>query len=385
MLISYFRLKNRRIFLLLSIIIFSGCSGPRKVATNTKSFHLKFLNEYDIPYAMQFDGTTVGGLSGIDYNAGSKEYASISDDRSDINPARYYTYQITLKNEKIDTVIFKEKNFLQNANGTLFPSFKTNKEKSVDPEALRFFGSNDIIWSDEGYREVQPNDTVLINPRVFFANRNGNFIDTFQLPHQFHMSAEEKGPRNNGGFEGLTISPDHQYVWVSTEEPLISDGPRAGIGDSSGVVRLIKFDINTKKPVAQFAYRIDPVAYPVTPPSGFRVNGISDILFLDNDHLLVVERSYSTGRLTCTIKVYLTDISDAKDISSIDSFKDTAIPVLPKKLLLNMDSLGIFIDNIEGVTLGPRLDNGKQSLIFIADNNFNFFEKSQLLLFELSN
>ncbi len=384
MLIAYFKLKNRGIFFLISIIMFSGCSGPKKVATNANSFRLKFLNEYDIPYAMQFDGTTVGGLSGIDYDASSRVYASISDDRSDINPARFYTYQVIIKNEKIDTVIFKDKNFLQNAKGTLFPPFKTNKAQSVDPEALRFFGSSAIIWSDEGLREVQPNDTLLINPRVFLANRNGNFIDTFQLPHQFHMSAEEKGPRNNGGFEGLSISRDHQYVWVSTEEPLISDGPRAGISDSTGVVRIIKFDIATKRAVAQYAYRIDPVAHPVTPPSGFRVNGISDILFLANDHLLVVERSYSTGRLSCTIKVFLTDIREGKDISSFESLKDTAIPVLPKKLLLNMDSLGIFIDNIEGVTFGPLLANGKQSLIFIADNNFNFFEKSQLLLFELS-
>ncbi len=82
--------------------------------------------------------------------------------------------------------------------------------------------------------------------------------------------------------------------------------------------------------------------------------------------------------------VFWTLYWEGKDISSFESLKDTAIPVLPKKLLLNMDSLGIFIDNIEGVTFGPLLANGKQSLIFIADNNFNFFEKSQLLLFELS-
>lgn len=49
-----------------------------------------------------------------------------------------------------------------------------------------------------------------------------------------------------------------------------------------------------------------------------------------------------------------------------------------------MDTLGVFTDNIEGVTFGPRLSNGKRSLIFIADNNFNPFERNQLLLFEVN-
>jgi hypothetical protein len=31
-----------------------------------------------------------------------------------------------------------------------------------------------------------------------------------------------------------------------------------------------------------------------------------------------------------------------------------------------MDDLGIFIDNIEGLTFGPKLANGKQSLLCIG-------------------
>jgi hypothetical protein len=54
-----------------------------------------------------------------------------------------------------------------------------------------------------------------------------------------------------------------------------------------------------------------------------------------------------------------------------------------KKLLLNMDNLGIYIDNIEGVTFGPKLPDGKSSLLFISDNNFNPLQKTQFLLFEI--
>ena len=48
-----------------------------------------------------------------------------------------------------------------------------------------------------------------------------------------------------------------------------------------------------------------------------------------------------------------------------------------------MDSLGIYTDNIEGVTFGPRLANGHKTLVFVADNNFSPLEKAQLLLFEV--
>jgi hypothetical protein len=48
-----------------------------------------------------------------------------------------------------------------------------------------------------------------------------------------------------------------------------------------------------------------------------------------------------------------------------------------------MDDLGIFIDNIEGVTFGPKLANGKQSLLFVSDNNFSDKQKTQVLFFEV--
>jgi hypothetical protein len=54
-----------------------------------------------------------------------------------------------------------------------------------------------------------------------------------------------------------------------------------------------------------------------------------------------------------------------------------------KTLLLNMDELGIYTDNIEGVTIGPVLPNGHKTLLFIADNNFTIVEKAQVLLFEI--
>ena len=371
-------------FLIISAIL-SSCHSTKNMGNTTKISGLKFLSEYDVAFNKNFKKTTIGGLSGIDYNPPKNEYYLISDERSDINPTRFYTAQIKISQTKIDTVIFTRATFLKNKTANFYPSSRQDPYHTPDPEALRYDAKNNsFIWSSEGERIVNSKETILENPAVTETDLNGNFKDTFQLPPQLIMHATEEGPRQNGVFEGLTFDNSHRNLFVSVEEPLYQDGPRAGTGDSTGIIRIIKFDMKTEKPIAQYAYTIDPVAYPAITPNAFRINGISDILWLGKNKLLVIERSYSTGRLSCTIKVFVADLSSAEKINHIASLKGyPKVKMVSKKLLLNMDSLGIYIDNIEGVTFGPTLPNRKQSLLFVADNNFNPLEKTQFLLFEI--
>ena len=59
-----------------------------KKITTTQSdsiSQLKFWGEYDVAHGKQFKETTIGGLSGIDYDAQNDIYYMISDDRSAIN------------------------------------------------------------------------------------------------------------------------------------------------------------------------------------------------------------------------------------------------------------------------------------------------------------
>ena len=372
-------------FFILLFFLFSACTSTKSSQDSKEISHLKFLSSYVIPYNYQYDHTTVGGLSGIDYNPAKNEYYCISDDRSDKNAARFYTMGITLNDDKVDSVYFLKSTFLKGPDGKDYPSSQLNPYRTPDPECLRFDRNNNIfIWGSEGERNVTETKSILVNPAVTIIDSQGNFIDTFTLPRQMLMTTHNYGPRRNGVFEGLTFSDDYKSLLVSVEVPLLQDGAEAGAGDSSGIIRMIKFDVASRKPVAQYAYKIDPVAHPPVPSSGFRINGISDILSFADDKLLVIERSFSTGRLSCTIKVFLASLDNAKNIQSFDSLKGkTNVPVLSKKLLLNMDDLGIYIDNIEGVTFGPKLSNGKRSLIFIADNNFNPLERTQVLLFDV--
>ncbi len=366
------------------LFFFYSCSSSQKNQKIQSIHQLKFLSEYTVPYNFQFQNTTVGGLSGIDFNPHKKEYYIISDDRSQKNPVRFYTAKISINNNKIDTVIFLKTTFLKDKSGNFYPNSQDDPLHTPDPEALRFNAkSNTFIWSSEGERIVNPQNVVLEDPAVTEVNPAGNFIDTFQLPPQLQMKATEYGPRQNAVFEGLTFSGDGKSLFVSVEEPLYQDGLPAGTGDSTAVTRILQFDLISKKPVAQYAYPLDPVAYAPITPSAFKINGISDILWVGDNQLLVIERSFSTGRLSCTIKVFLADISSAENINDVDSLKNKTVTKVSKKLLLNMDDLGRYIDNIEGVTFGPTLPNGKRSLIFIADNNFLPFQQTQVLLFEI--
>lgn len=375
-------MKAAQTLIVLLIFICSSCGTAKNAAENkTKNIELRFINEFDVPYGFQFQNTTVGGLSGIDRNASSDEYCIISDDRSDVNPARFYTARILVSDKGIDTVVFTSVHFFKQANGEVYPNSKSNPALTPDPEAIRFFSPDKIIWTSEGERILRANGSnVLTDPTINIADRSGNLSGNFSIPDLYKIRATENGPRRNGVFEGASFNPAQTKLFVNVEEPLYEDGPRAGIKDSTGIIRIIQFDVQTKKAEKEFAYQIDPVAHEANPSSAFRINGVPDILALSDHELIIVERSFSTGRIPCTIRVYFVDLNQGENVQQKNV---SAVKKLPKKLLLNMDNLGIYTDNIEGVTLGPALPNGNQSLIFVSDDNFSKTQRTQFLLFEI--
>lgn len=368
---------------ILSVILFSCAS--QKGLTGKTIRGLKFLSEFDLPHRLQFQGTTVGGLSGIDYNKERDEYYLICDDRSDLNPARFYTMKIPLSVKGIDTVQLLGVTSFTAQNGKSFPNKTQDPLHVPDPEAMRYNPvSNTLVWSSEGERIVRKDKLILEDPAIYLTNLQGQVTDTFPIPPNMHMHRTENGPRQNGVFEGLAFANNYNTLYVSVEEPIYEDGPRAGLDDTTGWVRIIKYDVPSRQPVAQYAYRIDPVVQEPISRGAFIVNGIPDILAINDHQLLVTERSFSTGRLTCNIRVYLAELNGAENIAGVESLQSNP-PKNPvqKTLLLNMDKLGRWTDNVEGATFGPILPNGKRSLLFVSDDNFAPFERTQFFLFEV--
>ena len=54
-----------------------------------------------------------------------------------------------------------------------------------------------------------------------------------------------------------------------------------------------------------------------------------------------------------------------------------------KTLLLDLDELGIPLDNVEGMAIGPDLPDGRRSLLLVSDNNFSPAGFTQFLLFAI--
>ena len=382
------RLHFGQIFLFALLLL--GCVVSKQSVTQSTEnklsiSHLTYLDTYVIPNSIQFQNTWVGGLSGIDYDKKGNRYFIISDERSATSAARFYTAAIDINNYKIDSVRFLEVAVLRNSNHDTFAALKVIPEKSADPESIRYNPvKKTLVWSSEGDKAIRSGRMVYQNPWIYEMQPNGLFLDSFLLPKNLNMYFGDSGARENATLEGISYTPDFKYLWTSMEGPIEEDGPLASVFYANAPVRFTKFDANTKKPLLQFGYLLDAVSNKPIPETAFSVNGISENLNIGNDKFLVLERSFSTGLLSCVIKIYEADFSKATNILHTKSlYKNTRYTPATKKLLFDFRSLNTYIDNVEGITWGPQLPNGHQSLLLIVDNNFNILEKQQLFLFEI--
>lgn len=367
-------------FLLVNPTAKAGCQ-----TADTTISALKYIGQHVLPHNQEFKGTTIGGLSGIDYDPEANLYYLLSDDRSVINPARFYAANIDISANGIEAIIFKDVFFLHQPNDSLYKSPTVDPHGAIDPEAIRYDRKNkQLIWTSEGERRMISKEKVLIDPAIMISLPDGKHKDKYPIPSNLRMSMEKTGPRQNSALEGVTLNPTFTKLYAGIEEPLYQDGPAADVDKPNALTRVYEFDTRTHHNTAQYIYPLEAVAYASIPPHTFKVNGVSEILYVSKQKLLVIERSFSTGRLSCTVKIFLADFSKAANIKD----KELLLPsdlsqAATKRLLLNMDELGIYIDNIECVTFGPKLPNGHNTLIFVADNNFLPTEQSQFFLFEI--
>ena len=375
-------MRNLLLLVVLPALLFS-CSNLKQTAENKPTPILKLISSIKIPFDEMFQNTKVGGLSGIDYDAKNDLYYLISDDRSAFNDSRFYTAKIRLLENKVEGIDFQSVTTLKNETGEVFGNWNTAPTTLADPEDIRFNPiKNTLVWSNEGARVITADKEILQNPSLNFMDLKGNFLYNVTLPENLKMQKLEKGPRNNGTLEGITFDKKYKNIYTNIEEPLFQDGNQASTS-KGGLIRLYQFNVKTKKNTAQFGYQLEPIALEPNPKGSFAVNGVTAIQYYGKNQLLVVERSYSTGTQACTVKVFLCDLKKATNVKNFKSLQNQKLELVSKKLMLNMDDLGIFIDNIEGITFGPKLANGNPSIIFVSDNNFSDKQKTQVLLFEL--
>ncbi|KQV87191.1 hypothetical protein ASD15_28535 [Massilia sp. Root351] len=343
---------------------------------------LRFIGEQRIPLKQDFKGTSIGGLSGVDYDAASGNWLMASDDRSAINPARFYTARLDYDGSAFRSVHITAVDSFKQADGSNYPGvkeFDARKSGDVpDIESLRVDPLDGSIWySSEGDRKRG------FDPFVRHARRDGSYLGEARLPEMFRTSKEPKGPRDNLVFEGLSFAPDGQSLWVSIEGPLYQDGP-VPTPAAGGVSRITRLDRDGRM-LAQYAYDMD--AIPAAPGPGRNAdNGISEILALDQHRLLVLERSAvqdTAGAYKSYIRLYQMDTAGASDVRGLAALAGASYRPAAKRLVLDLNTLGIPLDNFEAMSFGPKLPNGHDSLLIVSDDNFDKTQSTLLLLFEV--
>ena len=347
---------------------------------------VKFLGEVNFPTGLDFNGTEVGGISGLAYDADRGIYYGLSDDRSQINPARFYNISIDLSDGSLNDgdVTFDRVTTLLDEDGNAFPQL------SLDPEGIVLTKNDTLFISSEG------DANRLINPFVNEFSLSGQEIGELPVPAKFLPTADQSsGIRNNAAFESLTITPDQRYLYTAAEDALFQDGPRADL-DNGSLVRIVKYDLQTREVVGEFVYELDAVAEVPEPADAFKVNGLVELIAVDNNGtLLALERSFSVGKGN-TVRLYEVQTQGALDVSGEnDLFREQPLeddgeilepgvfeidPAVNKRLLVDFEAdLGITPDNLEALSFGPKLADGSQSLIVVSDNNFNGTQTTQFI------
>jgi len=344
---------------------------------------LRLIGEQRIALKQPFEGTTVGGLSGIDYDAASNSWVMESDDRSEINPARFYRATLNYDSTAFSAVTLNSVHFFTQPDGSRYPNLAHAKldrgDQVPDIETIRVDPQDGSLWyGSEGNRKVG------LHPFVRHADRDGRYLSTLPTPSMFNVSKNEVGSRNNMSFEGLSFASDGKSLWLGMEAALYQDGPLA-TPDHGSVVRITRLD-RAGKVLGQYAYAIEPVAS--RPAPGREAdNGVSEILAVNDRQVLVVERAgveNADGIYTNHVRVYAMDTEGATDIQAMPALAGAAYVPARKRLLLDLEKIGLpRVDNIEGISWGPRLENGRRSLVMISDDNFNAQQVTQILAFEV--
>ena len=262
-----------------------------------------------------------------------------------------------------------------------FPSVRvtgsTELHRTSDPEALHQFEA--VAWADDNQFwaaiEVRP-------PKILWCDTGGACRDRdVPLPAWFSAA------RGNKGIEGLAFHPKTGVLVAALEEPLALD-PKTGVPvaaleeplNANREVRLetfVRFAAFEMRPSGDFLLSAE-YRYPIKgwPAKGV---GISELLFIDEQQLLVLERGYFEDCGRNTIQLYAVRLdgntpNDELEKNLVLELSEYAseLPDLESKAEARWaGKLQKRLENFEGLAWGPTLpDNGGKSLLLISDDNY---------------
>lgn len=368
------------IYSILLILILTACQNSPQIMAEQRMFRnlsLEFVGEYQLP-KQTFQQTPVGGLSDLTYNRQKDEFYVVSDDRSFHAPARFYTFNLSINDQGIEQVTLKDVTFLKKSDG------QTYESGSIDPEGIALSPRDTVFISSEG--AINQGIAPFIQE---YDLETGQAVLDVPLPQRYLPSDSPETPRgiqDNLGFEALAISAPSLFkdepfrLFTATELALIQDSPNNSIAENSQN-RFLHYVINpfgTPVLLGEHLYLLD------SPPEDAIFYGLTALTTLEQEgYFLSLERTFGLSGFGA--KIFEVINANATDTSGIPSLAggNEGINPLKKKLLLDLSDLDIELDNLEGITLGPRFPDGSQSLILVSDDNFRQDQVTQFLLFRL--
>lgn len=373
----------RRSLALVLVLLVTGCAIPQIKAEDRLFLPVtaELLDVYTLP-PQDVEGTTVGGLSALVYDRPRDRLYALSDDRGQFGPARFYTLAVTLGKDggqpRFDTVRLEGFTPLLDTTGNPYP------RGSIDPEGMALSPRDTLFISSEG--DVKQNVPPFL---MEFDRQTGRAIATLPLPERYlpdDPNHPTRGVQNNLGLEALTVAGSSSgagmvepfRLFAAPESALVqdyNDDPSQPLNS-----RFLHYLIGDAQAtlIAEHRYPLD------LEPSGAVIHGLTALLAIDpGGHFLALERSFGLRGLQ--VKLYQLATGGATDTSSMTSLAgDTAgISPIRKQLVLDFAETPLAVDNLEGMTLGPRLPDGSQSLLLVSDNNFEADRATQLLLLRL--
>jgi hypothetical protein len=253
----------------------------------------------------------------------------------------------------------------------------------LDPEGVRFAGADGSFWLAEEY-----------GPSLDLFDSRGRHTRRLQIPAHYLCAhpagsadgelppANTAGRQPNRGFESLALAPDGGSAWLMTQSPLLQDHALNSEGTRVGInMRLLNmpFVAGTS---AEYLYLLDRPTH-----------GVSEVLAEDATHVLVLERDGKGGLDAGFRAVYRVDTSVATDIRGIAALPAIGVPpgVSPLRKETYVDFLdprfalagSTMPEKIEGLCWGPRLPDGRRTLLVTSDNDLVTGTASLLWVFAI--
>lgn len=247
----------------------------------------------------------------------------------------------------------------------------------LDVEGLAYNPKDDTFWISDEYGpylvQVKRDGTLIqrLAPKGISAELN-----TPELPLKDVLPASYLTRRQNRGAEAVGITPDGKWMFMAMQSPLRNPDKNV---DNSRTLRILKLDLATLQPVAEYAYIADDAKQFKDLKQGDIV--ISDLNVINENTLLIDERDKNAGDKAQLKKIYLIDLSKATNILgqyddstkagktleqlTVAELTKAGITVPTKKTILDAVEFKYPNEKIEGISLV----NGNK-LVIVNDNDF---------------